>query len=294
MAGWSSKKILITVRTYPVPARKGIEVSCTGGVTEDGQWIRLFPVPYRFLEEDKRFRKYQWIEVSVTKAKNDPRPESHNLRVDTIRILSSVSPADGWRARKDKLRHLIRPSMCALERYRKEHGSPTLGLFKPGRIERLVIEPTAANWSLKEAAILNQQLLPFQTGPAQPLEKIPFEFRYKFQCDHRSCGGHDMTCFDWEVGQSYRRWRDRYGDHWEPKFRERYERDVIDKYDTHFYVGTLHQYPGTWIIVGLFYPPRQAVKDLFEQAKTAIENKRGHAVEFGQQVSYWRSIPVCV
>jgi hypothetical protein len=25
--------------------------------------------------------------------------------------------------------------------------------------------------------------------------------------------------------------------------------------DLHFFVGNLHQYPGTWIVVGLFYPP---------------------------------------
>ena len=68
MVEWVAKRILITVRTYPVPARKGIEVSCTGGITDDGKWIRLFPVPYRFLEEDRRFTKYQWISVSVTKA----------------------------------------------------------------------------------------------------------------------------------------------------------------------------------------------------------------------------------
>jgi hypothetical protein len=51
-----------------VPAKKGIEVSCTGGVTDKGKWIRLFPVPYRFLDGDKRFKKYEWIKVSVTKA----------------------------------------------------------------------------------------------------------------------------------------------------------------------------------------------------------------------------------
>jgi hypothetical protein len=85
---------LITVRTYPAPAQKGIEVSCTGGITDDGQWIRLFPVPYRFLTEDKRFKKYQWIEVDVTKAKDDPRPESFKLNDESIKILSGVPTTD--------------------------------------------------------------------------------------------------------------------------------------------------------------------------------------------------------
>ena len=39
---------------------------------------------------------------------------------------------------------------------------------------------------------------------------------------------------------------------------------MIDKLDTHFFVGNLHQYPNAWQIVGLFYPPKQLVRDLFD------------------------------
>lgn len=35
-----------------------------------------------------------------------------------------------------------------------------------------------------------------------------------------------------------------------------YETEMIQRYDTHFFVGTVHRYPATWIIVGLFYPAR--------------------------------------
>ena len=38
---------------------------------------------------------------------------------------------------------------------------------------------------------------------------------------------------------------------------------MIQKNDTHFFVGTVHQHPGSWIIVGLFYPPKQSQRDLF-------------------------------
>jgi hypothetical protein len=61
------------------------------------------------------------------------------------------------------------------------------------------------------------------------------------------------------MAQSYRRWRDEYGDEWESAFRQWYEREMMEKFDTHFYVGTMHLRPSTWIIVGLFYPPK--VKD---------------------------------
>jgi hypothetical protein len=73
-----------------------------------------------------------------------------------------------------------------------------------------------------------------------------------------------MMCTDWEMGQAYRAWRREYGDQWEAKFRERFETEMIEKKETHFFVGTIHQHPGSWIIVGLFYPPLPAMGDLFE------------------------------
>lgn len=94
----------------------------------------------------------------------------------------------------------------------------------------------------------------FLEKPAKELEKIPFSFSYEFRCDDRACNSHKMICTDWEMGESYRKWKAEYGDQWEGKFRQRYESEMISKYDTHFYVGTVHRYPGTWIIVGLFYP----------------------------------------
>jgi hypothetical protein len=265
--GWSTKRVLIVVRTYPVPAQRGIEVSCTAGITDTSEWIRLYPVPYRFLTPDKRFAKYQWIEVEVTRPRNDQRPESYSPRLDTIHIGATVSPDDGWRARKDIVFPLRRNSLCQIADNRKNLGGPTLGIFKPGRIGRLAITPSKTpKWTPQEEARLRQQLLGFERTPKTPLEKIPLEFRYEFRCAEASCIGHRIMCTDWEMGQSYRRWRDQYGDRWEAMFRQRYECEMIDKNETHFYVGNLHGHQDTWLIVGLFYPPKLAIGDLFDIA----------------------------
>jgi hypothetical protein len=263
-AGWSTKRALITVRTYPVPARQTIEASCTGGVTQDGHWIRLFPVPYRFLDEDKRFAKWQWIDVEAMRPSSDPRPESFKLKPDKIQIVGEVGTKDGWRTRRDLLKPLLRPSMCQIRRERDDKGSPTLGVFKPAEIKRLVIEPVAEQWSADELRILQQDTL-FQKAPADTLEKIPFDFKYEFRCTESGCRGHEMTCTDWEMGQAYRRWRKDYGDDWERAFRQKFETDMIRKFDTHFFVGTVRSHPSTWIIVGLFYPPLRVMGDLFDR-----------------------------
>lgn len=159
---------------------------------------------------------------------------------------------------------LVRESLCTIGRIRSEQGSPSLGLFRPRTIERLAITPSDPSWTDRQQNILNQQLLGFFRNPPHPLEKIPYDFRYEFHCSNVECKGHKLICIDWEIGQSYRAWRNQYGDSWEEKFRERYECDIIEKFDTHFYVGTLHQHPKSWIIMGLFYPPKPPMNDLFQ------------------------------
>jgi hypothetical protein len=124
-------------------------------------------------------------------------------------------------------------------------------------IERLVITPENPNWTEAQLGLLRQGHL-FVANPKKELEKIPFSFRYEFRCEDDGCPGHKIICTDWEMGQSYRKWKADYGSEWEAKFRRRYETEMVQKNDTHFYVGTVHQHPHVWIIVGLFYPPRSS------------------------------------
>ena len=72
-------QVLVLCKTYPSPSGKHTETSCVAGMDEDGQLIRLFPVPFRLVDDEKQFKKWQWIKVRVEKAKNDHRFESHKL-----------------------------------------------------------------------------------------------------------------------------------------------------------------------------------------------------------------------
>ncbi|MEX1129388.1 MAG: hypothetical protein WD227_14460 [Vicinamibacterales bacterium] len=249
---------LIVVRTYPVPAKKGVEVSCTAAITQDGRWLRLFPVPYRRLSPEQKFHKYDWIEVEVERAA-DPRPESHRILAPSIRILNRIGTEHEWQLRKDVIFPLKSTSLCAIQQKRNEVLSPTLGIFRP-KITRLLIEPSdSPSWTEAERQILSQGDL-FQDESVEALEKIPFDFRYEFTCETDGCRGHSLKCTDWEMGESWRRWQPVYGEQgWEAAFRQKYEHEMMNRFDTHFYVGTLHQFPNAWIIVGLFYPPKSTL-----------------------------------
>jgi hypothetical protein len=259
------KKALVVVRTYPIPAMTGVEVSCTAAISDKGDWLRLFPVPYRFLDDDKRFRKYQWIQVEVTKA-SDARPESFHLQnAASIQILTEPLPTEqNWQLRKDIVVPLRSPSLCHLQREQQRNGFPTLGIFKPKAIRRLKIESEDPHWSDAQLVALRQGQMFEANARKEELEKIPWNFIYEFTCNDCQCKGHKLSCTDWELGQSYRSWRDRYGeDGWESKLRQRYEQEMIEKYETHFFVGTVHKHPNSWIIVGLFYPPLTPQVGLF-------------------------------
>jgi hypothetical protein len=249
-----TKKALIVVRTYPTPAKKGAEVSCTAAITNEGEWLRLFPVPWRYLAAEEQFRRYQWVEVTVEKA-SDPRPESYKLTQNGIRIVSApLSTDNGWQLRREIVEPMRAHCLCCLVKKRDADGHPTLGVFRPKTIERLIITPDDPNWTQAQIEILTQGHL-FAEQPKQQLEKLPYIFQYRFLCDEPDCKGHTLKCTDWEMAESWRSWRDRYGDKWEQKFRQRFETEMIEKLDTHFFVGTVKAHPNKWIIVGLFYPP---------------------------------------
>lgn len=252
---WQERRVLITVRTYPVPAIKGAEVSCNAGITDKGEWIRLFPVPYRRMGQEHKFKKYDWINVRVKKA-GDPRPESFNPDIDSFEVVSFVSPERGtWKARKEIVLPLKAHCLCCLSAQRDAHGSPTLGIFKPKVIKRLIIQRDRDDWTPEERAKMMQRPNLWNQGqPLIELEKIPFKFSYQFSCEEEGCIGHTFSCTDWEMAQGYRHFRQRYGSDWETKFRQKFETEMIERLDTHFFVGTISSHPNRWIIVGLFYP----------------------------------------
>ena len=95
------EKILITVKTYPTLSQTYTELVCTAGFREDGSWIRLYPSPFRFLEESMRYKKYQWIEVEIDKNPKDPRPESYRpINIDNITLNESIPAGGHWEARR--------------------------------------------------------------------------------------------------------------------------------------------------------------------------------------------------
>ena len=225
---------------------------------EDGSFVRLYPIDYRYRSYDQWYKKYQWIEVEVEKhdPRKDARKESYRP-TGTIRVLGSpLDTRNAWEARRNVVLKQCPTSIEAL-RDAQEADNTRLGLVRPKSVHDLVIESDRQDWKPKWKADM-QQLRLF--GPdRKPLQKLPYKFSYRFSCDDPRCKGrHKMMIQDWEVDRLYWGELARLGD------REKAAQSVRAKFfdemcspakDVHFFVGTVLKY-GTWIVLGVFWPPR--------------------------------------
>lgn len=256
-------RILILCKTYPSPSGKHVETSCVAGMEEGGRLIRLFPVPFRLVSDNRQFKKWQWIKARVEKASNDRRPESHKIFVDTIVCEGEpISTRHGWKARREQFDQIpVFDSFAALESARTTKGT-TLGLLRPSSIAGLDVTPSdKPDWTQEEKIKLIQHEKQgglFDDADEKriaTLKKVPFDFHYRYSCgtgDGRAALRHKIA--DWEAGALYWNCR-RNGDAWEAAFRERLERKLPEA-DLMFLMGTIHRFPHQWLIVSLIYPPR--------------------------------------
>jgi hypothetical protein len=264
--GHRKARILILCKTYPSPSSAHTETSCVAGVEENGKAIRLYPVPFRLIDGEAQFKKWQWITAQVAKARADHRKESHNIGVDTIICENPpVSTRSGW---ADRLKYLSKiptfRSVVEMEQARIESGS-TIALLKPARVSGLEIAPTKTpDWTEEEKKKLLRQQSQTKLFAAQDraqiatLRKVPFDFHYHYTT--LGPNGAEVESVhkivDWEIGALYWNVRKRHGDDWETPFRKKIEHELPSR-DLIFLMGTIHRFPDQWLIISLIYPPRQ-------------------------------------
>ena len=252
-------EMLVTVKAYPALSTKYGEVVCVAGIRiedETPKWTRLFPVPFRDLPFDQRFKKYQWIGVDAERHDGDLRPETFRPNPDSLECGSVMTTNDRWRERRRLIDPLMIPSMCWLQDRQREDGT-SLGVFRPRQVQAFEYEPVD-EWSEDKLAVAAQPSLWFPNR--SNLEQVPYRFRYRWVCEDRRCRGHAQSVVDWELAQAFRSWRGGYD---EPtllrKLEEKWLGDMCDaSRDTAFFSGNMHRYQESFLVLGVFWPPRES------------------------------------
>ena len=211
----ATERILITVKTYPTLSKKYVELVCTAGFREDGSWVRIYPVPFRTMEEVKKYQKWEWIETSLTKNSADHRPES--FRPDMQNLICTGELVDSkrhWGKRMQIIkRGGIYENLDTLIADNKRIGK-SLASFHPKEVVDFKWEKTDSNWDLDTLQAIKNKLDQgdfFDPFPSdfKIVKKLPYKFYYSFK---DSTGRvHQMSVIDWEVGAAYWSWRPYYG-----------------------------------------------------------------------------------
>jgi hypothetical protein len=261
-------EFLPLVKAYPALSKTYGEVCCVAGVemaADAPRWIRLYPIPFRALHDEQQFRKYQRISVRVEEHRRDRRPETRRPDQDSIRLVGEPIPTrEGWTRRRRWVEPLMIPSMCELQRQQKRDGT-SLGVFRPASVDDLVIEKVdvnAAKQAIAKAWAAQGSLLDGLGGDERKqqlreIEQIPYRFKYRYRCSDPDCKGrHEQTVIDWEIVQFYRQVRN--ASDWQERMRERWiGRLCAPQRDTAFFVGNQHQHPGSFMVLGVWWPPKQ-------------------------------------
>ena len=263
-------KVLIAVKTYPTLSTKYDELVCTAGFTGEGNWVRIFPIPFRKLEYDKQYKKYDWVEIDLIKNNADFRRESHKpISIDTaFNIVGSISTDNCWRERKNIVLRKVFTNLTTLIAEAKDKNKNTsLAVFKPKLIIDFIIEPVEREWDKNKLALLKakaQQMHMFQNSdnPFEVVNKLPYKFSYRFLDDQGKES--KLMIEDWEIGALYWNCIARHEGHDQEKkacedVKKKYWNDFALTKDLYLFLGTVYEnhaknYPNPFVIVGTFHP----------------------------------------
>lgn len=185
----------ILVKAAPRRSETFGETVCCAGIDGQGQWVRLYPVSFRQLEDEQRFRrwdhvKYRW---SRPKASKDTRQESRRVDPNSVEITGRLKP-------KDRSRLASRAVISSLKREYAEGRS--LALLKPEIIDFWPTKQSDEELAKKQRLLENLRAQADMFAPKSllPMRTCPYSFHYKYRDDD---GVHEGTCQDWETEQTF-------------------------------------------------------------------------------------------
>jgi hypothetical protein len=272
----SKERVLITVKTYPTLSKKYGETVCTAGVRPDGTWVRLYPVPFRRLDEEQQYKKFDWLDCGLARNERDKRPETFRpVDQAELKPVDHMGTEDNWRERRrlllrtarvyDRLDELIDGAKA---------NEVSLAVFKPTRVIDFIWEDDEREWSadkLRQMREFHSQLDLFEDNSwrktFEVIPKLPYNFSYRFEdaTGRRS----ELQVLDWEAGALYwncLRLADGDEGRARAKVRQKYFDEFLQK-DLHFFLGTTQLYhsfaPNPWVIIGVFPIPHEHQLGLF-------------------------------
>ena len=263
-------RVLVTVKAYPKPSGKYEELVCTAGLLDGSKWIRIYPVPYRFLAESRMYPKYSWVRVNLVRNSSDFRPESYrpkNGLDEEFNVESNLGTKNAWAARKSFVLSEVFVSMNELIALAKGAEKRSLATLRPTIVTGFKVKPSQREWKEKWTNQALQRSFLEYSASDEPekrrlVQKVPYDYYYEFLSEGDTAP-RKLKIEDWEIGALF--WNclaQSGGDESAANqlVHQKYFDTFTSERDLYFFLGTTRQYhnvaPNPFIIVGVFYPPR--------------------------------------
>lgn len=256
------ERLLVLAKAYPITSKKYEHLVCIAGITETGEWRRIYPVPWEVFwrGRDTKFKKKQWIEYELRSNKpSDARPESRKVKYKTIKPLKEEDFVN--------IKKMLDERLTTLEELQsKSHKEVSLGVVKP-EIKDFVWQKSG---SYERVLSMSGQMC-LDGSSAVKIETPDKMFQYVFNCSSSCTKDHTIVCEDWELGELYRKMKNKYKDDKEAvsKVRWKFLNHMASLKHVYFIMGT-HNVYGTWLVISVIYPKqsdlerlRQATIELF-------------------------------
>ncbi len=242
--------VLVNCKTYPAVSKKYLETVCTGGVCRDGSFARLYPIPYRFLDEKEQYDRWDVVRVKVYRDTKDKRPESWHLEPGTpITIVETVKSE---RTRLEWMQKSVFDSSDAMKQAERTNG---LVEIVP---EELYWEPESKKWSPGQMQVFAQGNLFHGEKLMQSLsDRVPWQFKLRFR--EKTTGKlFDQKVLAWSYYQGYRRQLRELGDEQKAlaAVRDNVHKSILHADRSVFAIFGTHSQYGHWMISGLYHLPK--------------------------------------
>ena len=265
--GWETIRCMIWGKTYPELSSHHTETVCTGAVLENGDALRLYPVPLRYLEGEQQYRLYDIVEVDTMVNSKDQRPESRKIRADSLRIVGHVeTDRDEWAQRRiwiDRGKGTWHFKSMDNLRTREEETGQSMGFIDVGAVAGISLVPKPASERARhdekwlEVSSQVDAFLP----EYKSLDFIPVYIRLRWHCADPcsvcSKTPHDMSVLDWGLIQLGRK------EGWEAARAKLESLSALKEHDFKLFVGNFFRHPKQFGIIGLWYPRHSVQPSLF-------------------------------
>ena len=244
---------IVLIKAAPQVGVKHGETVCCAAIDLYGKWKRLYPVSFRYLDDGKKFGRWDRIAFKWRQSIDDPRIESCRIDQDSLAIVGELKKSE----REGFLSSSI---VTSLDRERGEGRSLALlkpevtGFFFERKTEREFADQKAKFNALRAQADL------FNNAPLIPYSPSPFLFKYQYRTDD---GKREGACQDWEIEATFYNWSREYGetaalDRMQNVFGEDYPKKGML-----LAMGTHSLHPDTWLINGVIRMDDVAQPSLF-------------------------------